>query len=184
MRFWIPAFAGMTVMQRSPCARTRRGGDGIDGDAADGGRGDGDGSPHARGQRGEGAVPEPPLHRNGCGGSGWVPACARTMGGGMGSRIREDNGGRGMGSRVREDNGRGGMGPRVREDKGGWVWRWRGTLPTGRGREKMGPRLREDNGKGISKALSTSWWVPACARTRGVGRGEPRFYRVGGAAYL
>ena len=68
-------------------------------------------------------------------GEGWVPACARTTGGGddgggMGPRMREDNEGGG-------DDG-GGMGPRMREDNGGGegAWRkrpqrlvsWRGTV--------------------------------------------------------
>ena len=96
-----------------------------------------------------------PCMREDNGGAGWVPAYARTNGrGGMVPRIREEKGGR-LGARMHEDNGEGDGSPAfARTREGGWVWRWRGTLPTGRGREKMGPRLREDGrGRDIREGM-------------------------------
>ena len=108
---------------------------------------------------------------------GWV---ALRLGGGMGSRIREDNGwGRG-----RKDGGLGGvagggwdgfphpsswgqvlrggtgMGPRIREDNGvGEGGRMMGGWRCGVG-GGMGPRIREDNGVG---EMEEGWWAGGVA---------------------
>ena len=138
------------------------------------------GSPHARGQRGEGD-------------GEWVRACARTTGGRrrrMGSRMCEDNGdidaggsrkgagsphtrGQRWGRVVGEPKVRGrklsGMGftPIPSTSSGQAL-----TFPCkgGRGLQgtaKMGPRMREDNGKHNWQDDAFLYRVPACARTTG-----------------
>ena len=107
MRGWVPA-----------SARTRGGG-GAMGEA----RRDGEGN---------GRFANRPFQMVVRGNEGWVPACARTTEG-RGGWARRDGGGTGgsrtnptrwlseggMGPRMREDNGgEGAMGPRIREDKG------------------------------------------------------------------
>ena len=82
-------------------------------------------------------------------GRGWVPAYARTTGGGMGSRFRlceGTGGGMGMGPRIREDNGWG-VGSRFRlpHCHGAGGWGWAGDPASARGEEGDGfphPSLR------------------------------------------
>ena len=144
-------------------------------------RGDGDGSPHTRGQR---VGVDSRFRRHGdrlpAGGRGWVPASARTTGGGgfplPSSRGQAPCGGTGMGPRIREDNGWGwipasvvtGAGflrgdgdgsPHPRGQRVGMDSRFR--LHWGqalRGGTGIGPRIREDNGGG---------WIPAPVFTGG-----------------
>ena len=106
---------------------------------------DGDGSPHARGQR---VGMDSCLRLCGGGVRGWVPACARTTRRGwilacvfMG--VGPVRGGTGMGPRMREDNGRG-MDSCLRLHGGGALCG---------GGTGMGPRMREDNGEGMDSSL-------------------------------
>ena len=117
-------------------------------------RGDGDGSPHPRGQR-VGVDSRFRLHGAGsaAGGRGWVPASARTTGGGgsvfTGGRLLR----RGWvpasartfplpSSRGRLPRGDGDGSSRIREDNG-WGWIRRFSLPSSRGQA-----LLRENGLG------------------------------------
>ena len=91
---------------------------------------------------------------------GWVPAYARTTGGG----------GRPLGASLR--GAEEGMGPRIREDNGGGEF----PLPSSRGwlsvcgGTGMGPRIRRVHEGRLS--AGGRGWVPAAARTTG-GGGRP-----------
>ena len=125
--------------------------------------GDGDGSPHTRGQRVGGI----PVFRGEAyrGGRGWVRASARTTGGGIPAYV--------LRAGLTAGGGDGSPHPRGQRVGGGF------PLPSSRGRLSvggmgMGPRIREDNGRGWIPAsvfagagsLCGGWgWVPAYART-------------------
>ena len=132
-------------------------------------RGDGDGSPHPRGQW-VGVDSRFRLHgdRLPAGGRGWVPAYARTTGGGgfplPSSRGQASCGGTGMGPRIREDNG------------WGWI---PASVVTGtgflRGDGDGSPHPR-GQWVGVDSRFRLHWgrlsaggrgWVPASARTTG-----------------
>ena len=134
-------------------------------------RGDGDGSPHPRGQR-EGVDSRFRRHggRLSAGGRGWVPASARTTGGGgfplPSSRGQALCGGTGIGPRIREDNG------------WGWI---PASVVTGagflRGDGDGSPHPRGQR-VGVDSRFRRHWdrlpaggrgWVPASARTMGGG---------------
>ena len=77
-----------------------------------------DGSPHSRGQEGE-----VPMRWEKTGDHKDSPYGLRVS-------MSDEGGGRGWV-------------PACARTRGGWVWRWRGTLPA-RGGRGMGPRIRED----------------------------------------
>ena len=134
-----------------------------------GGMGRGDGSLHARGQRGGGMGPRI-REDNGRGGAGWVPACARTTGeGGWFPAYARRKGagwvpactrttGRGMGPRIREDKSGGGVGLALAGDAADGEREGEDGSPPSRGQGEghiegsiyklVGPRMREDKGGG------------------------------------
>ncbi len=176
-RGWVPASARTTGGGGFPLPSSR-------GQALL--RGDGDGSPHPRGQREGDGFPLPSSRGQAlpAEGRGWVPASARTTGGGgfplPSSRGQALCGGTGMGPRIREDNGWGwipasvftggrlccgGDGDGSPHPRGQWEgvdsrFRRHGDRLSA-GRTGMGPRIREDNGWG---------WIPASVFT---GTGSP-----------
>ncbi len=153
-------------------------------------RGDGDGSPHPRGQREEDGFP-PPSSRGQAGGWGWVPASARTTGGDgfpfASSRGQAVSGGTGMGPRIREDNGRGWVPVCVFTgagcERGGRGWVPASARTTGgdgfpsassrgqavSGGTGMGPRIREDNGRGVGCSWFSSSRGQAVSGGKGMG---------------
>ena len=163
------------------------------------------GSTHPRGQRVGGGFPLPSARgRFSAGGRGWVPAYARTTGGGWvpasvfaGAGLSVQGGWGWVPAYARLSAGEGGWVPAYARTTGGRGWvpasartreGGRGfPLPSLRGRvlrggTGMGPRIREDNGVG---GMGGWGWVPAPAFAGagsrredngwGLGQGDGRF---------
>ena len=166
MGFWIPAFAGMTVMQRSPFARTTDGGGRPRGTPLPGrdGLGDvereGDEIPRLR-FASLGMTRGREEER-------WVPACARTRGGG----------GRPRGTPLPGRDGLGDGGGRMREDNGGGRAPTRDAPTIEREGDEI-PRLRFAS-FGMTRGEGRKDGSPhARGQQRGEGAHEGRPYREG-----